>query len=249
MTDEVMDETLDELEANAELAPAEGDLQEPETQEEVAEAVEAKPDPKDEEIARLQAENKRKDDRLALEKGHKKQLVRLVKSQLEDGLLDEEEAATKLGVKPEQLRGLINAPDVADNPTEVQIHAFDQLYVKGGVKDVLDEVYGDDTQKYVDAFGRFGLNDPYTAGEFHSLEQAKLPVFVVKKGKELLERQQRTLSLEDKVRELEAQLEAIKTGQQPSFGDKPKSLPLSGLGGGTANSGSSVGSPLPKGMF
>lgn len=247
MTDEVLNETLEQLETNA-TAPVDGETKEPEAQETTAKVEETKPDPRDEEIARLQAEMKRKDDRLALEKGHKKQLVRLVKSQFEDGLLDEEEAATKLGVKPEQLRGLINAPDVADNPTEVQIQAFDQLYVKGGVKGVLDEVYGDDTQKYVDAFGRFGLSDPDTAGEFHSLEQSKLPAFVVKKGKELLEKQQRASTLEDKVKELEAQLEALKAGKEPAVSDKPKSLPLSGFGP-TGSMGNSAPSSLAERLF
>lgn len=227
MTDQLeTNETLEVTEANAEASAdeTEGETATKETQ--------TQPDPKDEEIARLQAELKRKDGRIGQEKGYRLQLTRLVKHQMDEGLMDEEEGAQALNIKPEQLRGILNAPDVADNPTQEQAKAFDALYVNAGVKGTLDEIYGEDTQQYVNAFSRAMAADENLAAEFVDTERTKLPAFVVKKGKEILAKQKSTETLADENARLKAELEALKAGkgEGEAVVEKRKTLPLSGLG-------------------
>lgn len=193
---------------------------------------ETKPDPKDEEIARLSAELKRKDDRLATYKGDKKLIANMVKGIMEEYGLTYEEAVKHAGnIQPNDLRARLEAADVADNPVEVQAQAFNNLYVNAGVKATLDDVHGEDTQKFVDAFSKAMRTDDVLASEFTSLDAAKLPAFVVKKGKEWLEKQKATESLADENARLKAELEALKTGKvtQEEEVEKRKTLPLSGL--------------------
>ena len=248
MTDETLmeDETLTTETVNADEAGVVDEGGEPNPQEQPQATVEVAKDPKDDEIARLQAEAKRDKDRIAQLKGHKQQLARVVKNSLDEGLIDEAEAANRLGVKPEQLRGIINAPDIADNPIEAQNQAFDALYLGAGVKATLDELMGEDTQKYVAAFAKHGFNDPDLVNEYQSIEQAKLPAFVVKTGKALLEElgdAPVTLRGQAKrIKELEALLAS--KGETPEVKPEtviaPKKLPLSGLPGGGGN-----GAPKP----
>lgn len=203
------------------------------------------PDSRDEEIAKLREEVKRKDDRIATLKGNSKIATAVVKGIMNEYGLDYEEAVKYAGanIAPKDLQARFEAAEIADNPFEVQAKAFNNLYLNAGVKSTLDEVYGEDTQQFVAAFERAVKADDELAADFASLEPTKLPTFVVKKGKEFLEKQKQTLTLAEENARLKAELEALKSGK-PQSGevmDKRKTLPLSGMG-----ATGSMGNPPPS---
>lgn len=225
-TEEVVDETSEAeglaMGENEEAAEGETEKQPEEPKQ---------PDPRDDEIARLQAELKRKDDRLAAYKGDKKLIAQMVKGVMEDYGLTYDEAVKYAGnIAPNDLKARLEAADVADNPLEVQAQAFNNLYVNAGVKGTLDEVYGEDTQQYVTAFERAMRADDALQAEFASMEATKLPAFVVKKGKEALAKAKATETLADENARLRAEIEALKngSGNKTETVTQRKTLPLSG---------------------
>jgi len=207
---------------------AEGN-EEAETKQEPKE--EPKPDPKDEEIARLSAQLKQKDDRLAAYKGDKKLIANMVKGIMDDFGLNYEEAVKYAGnIQPNDLKARLESADVADNPFEVQAQAFNNLYVNAGVKATLDEVYGEDTQAFVSAFEKAMKVDDNLAQEFSSMEPTRLPAFVVKKGKEVLEKSKAAETLADENARLKAEIAALRSGKEPTEEvAQRKTLPLSGM--------------------
>jgi hypothetical protein len=232
MTDNEQLETQAATEQEIEPSEAEGLAMEQNKQVEAETNQQpTQPDPKDEEIARLAAELKRKDDRLAAYKGDKKLITNMVKGIMDEYGLTYEEAVKHAGnINPNDLKARLESADVADNPFEVQAQAFNNLYVNAGVKDTLDEVYGENTQTYVDAFSKAVRFDENIAAEFSSMDATKLPAYVVKKGKEFLQKQKATETLADENARLKAELEALKAGKsdEPEVTQR-KTLPLSGV--------------------
>jgi hypothetical protein len=235
--------TLEELETSPEgMEPGENTEAETNKQPE-----DKQHDNRNEEFAKLRDELKRKDDRIATLKSNTKLATAVVKGIMNEYGLDYEEAVKHAGanIAPKDLQARFEAAEIADNPFEVQAKAFNNLYLNAGVKGTLDEVYGEDTQQFVAAFERAVKADDDLAADFASLEPTKLPTFVVKKGKEFLEKQKQTLTLAEENARLKAELEALKAGKpQPGeVMDKRKTLPLSGLG-----ATGSMGNQAPKGF-
>jgi uncharacterized small protein (DUF1192 family) len=235
--------TLEELETS----PEGMETEEPTGAETKEQQDEKQPDDRDAEIARLKAEAKRKDDRIATLKGNSKIATSVVKGIMNEYGLDYEEAVKYAGanITSKDLQGRFESAEIADNPFEVQAKAFNDLYLNAGVKGTLDDIYGEDTQQFVAAFERAVKADDELASDFASIEPTKLPTFVVKKGKEFLEKQKQTLTLAEENTRLKAELEALKSGKPDpeAVMDKRKTLPLSGLG-----ATGSMGNQAPSGF-
>lgn len=218
-------ETPIEDESNAEEIEVSEEIQEEgetetESEEEQGEdEAQAEPDPRDEKIAQLEAKLQREVGRYGTKSGQAKLLARLVKEVTEEGMLDIEEKARELGMKPEQLNGILNGVDVADNPIEYQNQTFDKLYYQNGGKKLLDRVMGEDTEKYVRAFGRYGFSDESVLEEYQGTDESELIAFVVERGKELLSdfedvnKSPRELARENKA--LKAELAKMKGEEAP----------------------------------
>jgi hypothetical protein len=210
------------------------------------------PTPEQKRIAELEAALKQKDARISTLKGNGRIAAKVVKGLIDEYGLTYDEAVKHVGnMNPNDLKARLETVDLVDNPIEHQVQAFDALYVQGGVKGTLDDIYGEDTQPFVVAFSQIGLNDPQIAAEFESMEPAKLPAYVVKTGKELLAKKKATESLADENQRLKAELEALKAGKtvEGVVPEKRKSLPLSGGAGFGTNGGSGASGLLPEGMF
>jgi hypothetical protein len=190
MTTNETDETLLEAQDNAE-ADLESQDSEQETESKTVELpdnVKAELEALRKEKEELTADKERLANRLGIEKGTKVTFAKLVRKQLEDGLIDEQEAQELTGYDAKRLRGMLDAPEMADNPIEAQRQHFQRLYVDAGVKSTLDEIYGTDTGQYAQAFGNYAASNAALMREFESIDPAKVPGFVVKKGKELFEK-------------------------------------------------------------
>lgn len=170
-----------ELEAGAEDATDEGEGQEAETEG----AAEGQQETSEEEAPAQPAVNPYK-QRFAAMKGDKVLIARMAKNMMDDLGISYEDAAKYAGITPDDLKARIEKDEDGDNPVMAQANAFDALYLRGGVKESLDEVYGEDTMKFVDAFAQYGLSDEELKEEYLNLEPSKLPAFVVKHGKQLL---------------------------------------------------------------
>ncbi|TGT42775.1 hypothetical protein [Mesorhizobium sp. M8A.F.Ca.ET.165.01.1.1] len=202
-------------------------------------ATKPEPDEKDKRIAKLEADLKRNNDRMNGFKADKKVVATAIKALMDEYGIDYEEAAKKVNLAAADLKARVESPDVAENPVEVQNLAFDDLYIKQGFKDTLDELMGEDTQKYVKAFGAHAFNDPELLQEYLATPKAKLPAFVVKIGKELFdelgEGSTSTRAQAKRIKELEDEIKALKgesqTTQEQSETVTRKALPLSGSTG------------------
>lgn len=236
-TDEMIDEEL------------QGDTVENESGHETqGETVEQKepelPDDVKEKLAQLDELSKKVDrvsGRLGEEKGQRLLLAKLVKKQIDDGLIDEEDAKAATGYDLKRLQSIINAPELADNPFEAQKNEFNKAY--GTLKASFDRIYGDDTQKYVDAFVKLG--DPTIGAQFIETPTAELPAFVIETGKKLLEKFNGK-SKDDYIAELEAKLAAAQTGE-PVEAPAPIKAPV--LAGATQQTTAFTPSPKLRAIF
>lgn len=222
--EDVIDEVVDAAgEESADEGPVEDSADE-----------QPEPDEKDKRIAQLEAQLSEKDvavksttDKLARMKGISKQLAKAIKVYQDEGYVDEklETAAEKMGVTPQQLVGLLDEPDLVEIPTEARAKAVVDKFLEN--KDLLDEHYGQDTQEYLNAFDRMAPMYPELIAEYQELAPAKAVSFVVRKGKELLEKQKASEGLAERVKELEAKLAKYEgTSEDKSV---KKALPLSGM--------------------
>lgn len=209
----------------------------------------------DEEKEALKAQLQREKDARNGVKADKNLLAKTLKAVMDDYGLTEEEAAKYAGIAPNDLKARIANLETSDDPIAAFSASFDDLYVGKGHKAVLDEVYGTDTQAYVNAFAKFGLNDPDLQQEILSMEPAKALTFVVKQGKELLEEvggadvSLRKLAKENAA--LKAKLAKLEggAGEEERPVQKTTKTPLSGFAGSVSNGGSAGKALLPAGMF
>lgn len=261
---------MDENE-NLETQPAELDGQEPsgiaddgepmgegepgaegETNKEPTEPVE---EPVDEVKKALEGQLQREKDRRNGVIADKNIVAKTLKGFMDEFGVSYEEAAKIAGISANDLKARVENLETSDNPVAAFSASFDELYLGKGGKAMLDDLYGADTQAFVSAFAKYGLNDPDLQEQAFALEPTKALSFVVKKGKEILEElggvdvDVRTLAKENTA--LKAELAKLKAGQSDSdpVPEKRKSLPLDSIAGRGANGGIGSGAVLPKGMF
>ena len=218
------EQTENAVEVQEDESQPEESIEQPEAE---TEEQPVKEEPIDEEKVRLREENSKLQGRVGAVNGDKKLVARALKSVLDEYGIGFDEVAAKVGVKPEDLRSRVERAEIAENPVEVAVNEFNQLYVGAGVKETLDDVYGEDTQQYVAAFDKFAKAEDGLLDEFVSLDPVKRPAYVVKQGKALLEKQKSTKSLADEVAELKAKLAAYETGKA-EVKEERKAMPLSG---------------------
>lgn len=160
---------------------------EPETQATVTEPEKVSNDEYEKlkaENAKLMADRDRLSGRLGAVKSTQKALASIVKAQLNDGLIDDEVTHKAAGMELKRIEGMLNAPDIADNPLEAQKQAFERVFAVA--KPSIDRFYKEDTGKYARAFGDHADNELIT--QFMELSPEETPAFVVEKGKEILEK-------------------------------------------------------------
>lgn len=175
------------------------------------------------EIAHLKEKNERLAGKFGEVKGTKQILAKVAKWTAEKGYWDEAEAAKDLGFQPERLRGVINNSDAPDDAIQAQVQAFNRMYFENGIKATLDDMVGEDTLQYVDAFKRQAAIDADLAEEFADTPAEKLPALVVKRGKEIVGKYGST-GLKGYVAKLEAELAALKgQGAAPQTAQKQAS--------------------------
>lgn len=198
------------------------------TQQEDAPAAPELPDDVKAEIERLtaansklQADHERMSGRLGAEKSAKQAFAKLVKQQLSDGLIDEEQAKSLTGFDMKRIQGLLNSPEIADNPFEAQKQAFNQVF--NTLKPSFDSIYKTDTGAYAKAFG--DLADPQLIQHFIEMPSEEAPAFVLEKGKELLEKFG-SGGRDAYIAKLEADIAALKAGkpieQKVNVNSQPK---------------------------
>lgn len=136
------------------------------------------------ENARLLSDRDRIAGRLGAVKSTQKALASIVRAQMNDGLVDDEVTHKAAGMDLKRIEGMLNAPDIADNPLEAQKQAFERVFAVA--KPSIDRLYKEDTGRYAQAFGNHADNE--LIAQFMELSPEETPAFVIEKGKEILEK-------------------------------------------------------------
>lgn len=171
-----------------ELTSAEGEVEETETETEASEgeteSTEETP-PKDNETKRWR-------DEATQSKGQLATALRTVKALRDEGVLTDEQietVATKAGLDASQVKSVLNQEPAPANAHQANMERFAEQYGTtenpGAVRIALNEAYGEDTMKFVNAYDWLVANDPEEREKFAHLDPKTVASYVVRKGKEI----------------------------------------------------------------
>jgi len=137
-------------------------------------------------------ETKRWRDEATQSRGQLATALRTVKALRDEGVLSDEQietVATKAGLDAAQVKSVLNQEPAPANAQQANMERFADQYGTtdnpGPVRIALNEAYGEDTLKFVEAFDWLVANDPAERENFGHVEPKKVASYVVRKGKEI----------------------------------------------------------------
>lgn len=182
--DELVTDDLDDLD-NEDLDGEEGagEPKEAEGNKEGDKDPEPEPEPKGEDD-----EVKRWRDSATQTKGQLATALKAVKALKDEFGHTDEEIAEKLGLDAAYVTSILGQEPAPENPVQAAVtKLIDQLGTAdkpGDAKLLLDDAYGEDTSKFVQAFDWLVGADPQEARRLAEQDPRKLAAYAVKRGKE-----------------------------------------------------------------
>jgi len=178
------DTVIDETEAPAEGAEGEEGTEQPDPE---ANGDEQKEQPKPQENAEL----KQWRDKANISNGQLATVTRTLKALKDKGLLTDEaieEAAAAQGVDVSALRSVLNQEPPPANPVQANAQRLVEQFDRekpGELKLAMDEAYGEDTQKYFDAFNWLIGADKDEVQALGDVPANKVVAYAIRRGKEI----------------------------------------------------------------